>query len=660
MVKQFLVSVCLLLLLAVAGTAQPETYHDDPVLFSVNNSPVRVSEFDQIYTKSNQQKADYSDASVREYLDLYIKFKLKVQKAREMQLDTAAAFRAELDGYRRQLAASYLVDKEVTEKLIREAYEHMKQDVDISHIFIACERGTAAEDTLVAFKRATALLQALQKGASFEQLARDSSEDKSAKENNGRLGFVTAMLPDGYYNIEKAVYTSRPGLLPRVVRTNAGYHILYIHSFRPARGEIEVAQILIRKGDNEEETYKKRLVADSAYLAAQRMSWDEACARYSEDKVSAAKGGYIGHFGINRYQRTFEDAAFALEKDGDVSKPVETSIGWHIIKRISKRELAPFEDMRRALTERVKRDSRSEIAKRSLIARIQKDGKVKEYPQNLNAWTAQQTDSIFHTFKWKPNPDNPQTPLIQFGTDKPFTVADFEEYLVRASRDRMRGLGHPIEETVAKLYQDWGDEVTIQYEESQLDKKYPEFKFLMREYEEGMLLFDAAKIEVWDRANTDTVGLEQYFNKNLKNKYLWDERAVVSIYTLKSDDPALLAKVREFAANKSPEETLKKFNKKGEVLVRLEKTYEKGKNKDLNDIWKTGGMTPAKTDAGTKTASFSKVEQIVAPAPKALSDARGYAVADYQDYLEKQWVEQLRNQYPVKIEEEVLQALIRK
>ncbi|MBK9336638.1 MAG: peptidylprolyl isomerase [Lewinellaceae bacterium] len=659
MVKQFLVSTCLLLLFAAAGTAQPDTYHDDPILFTVNNTPVRVSEFQQIYSKTNQQKADYSDASLREYLDLYVKFKLKVQKARDMRLDTALAFRSELDGYRRQLAASYLVDKEVTEKLIREAYEHSKQDVDISHIFIACDRNADAADTLRAYNRALALLQAIQQGGSYEQLARDSSEDKSAKENSGRLGFVTAMLPDGYYNLEKAAYSAKPGLIPKVVRTFAGYHVVYVHAFRPARGEMEVAQILIRKGENEEETAKKRMLADSAYQSVQRRDWADACTRYSEDKVSAAKAGYIGHFGINRYQRTFEDAAFALEKDGDISKPVETTIGWHIIKRLSKRELAPFEDMRRALTERVKRDSRSEVAKRSMIARIQKEGNFKDYPQNLQVWTAQQTDSIFHTFKWKPNPDNAKTPLAQYGKDKIFTVGDFEEFLVRASRDRMRGLGHPIQETVSKLYQDWSDEVAIQYEESQLDKKYPEFKFLMREYEEGMLLFDAAKLEVWDRANTDSTGLEQYFNQNLKNKYIWEERAVVSLYTLKSDDPELLAKVREFAAKKSPEDVLKKFNKKEEVLVRLEKTYEKGKNKDLNDIWSAGSMTAAKTDAGTKTATFSKVEQILAPSPKGLSDARGYAVADYQDYLEKQWVDKLRAQYSVKVDEEILGTLIR-
>ncbi|MCK6694486.1 MAG: hypothetical protein L6Q97_20610, partial [Thermoanaerobaculia bacterium] len=266
----------------------------------------------------------------------------------------------------------------------------------------------------------------------------------------------------------------------------------------------------------------------------------------------------------------------------------------------------------------------------------------------------------FLTFKWKPDPAKPQTPLQRYGNAKTYTVADFEEFCARASRDRMRGMGNPVKETVDKLYKNWSDEVALQFEESQLDKKYPEFRALMREYEEGMLLFDAAKQEVWDRANADSVGLEKYFNQSLVGKYKWDERARVSIYTLKSDDPGLLLKVREYAAKKPAEDVLKKFNKKENVLTVLEKTYEKGKNKDLNDVWKAGSLTNAKTDAGTKTANFMKVEEIMAPSPKALGEARGYAVADYQDYLEKQWVEKLKTEYPVQIDETVFKTLIKK
>ncbi len=661
MVKQFIASTCLLFLLASAGITQPRAHADDPVLFTVKNTPVYVSEFQQIYAKTNQQKADFSEASLREYLDLYTKFKLKVQKARDMHLDTVEAFRSELEGYRRQLAASYLVDKEVTDKLILEAYEHMKQDVDISHIFIACDRNAKAADTLRAYNRAMNLIKMIQSGASFEQLAQDSSEDKSAKDNHGNLGYVTALLPDGYYHLEQAIYSAKPGELLGPVRSNSGYHVVRVNAFRPARGEMEVAQILIRKGNSEEENVKKRMLADSVYASLKAgANWDEACNRFSEDKMSAAKGGYIGFFGINRYQRPFEDAAFALQNNGDIAAPVQTTIGWHIIKRISQRGVGTFEEFRRPLTEQVKRDSRSEVAKQSMIARIQKDGHFQEFPDVLAKWTAQQVDSIFLTFKWKPNPDKPQTALVRFGNAKTYTLADFEDYCARASRERMRGIGNPLDEIAGKLYKAWTDEISLQFEESQLDKKYPDFKSLMREYEEGMLLFDAAKREVWDRANSDSTGLEAYFNANLKEKYKWDERARVSLYTLKSDDPELLLKVREYAAKKPSADVLKKFNKKENVLIVLEKIYEKGKNKDLNDIWKAGSLTNPKTDAGTKTATFTKVEEIIPPTAKTLSEARGYAVADYQDYLEKQWVDQLRREYPVQVNEEVFKALIRK
>lgn len=634
----------------------------DPILFSVQGVPVHASEFTAIYTKTNQDKADFSRASLEEYLDLYIKFKLKVHKARDLRLDTVPALKTELEGYRRQLAASYLVDKEVTDKLVREAWERMQQDVDISHIFFAVDKNAPAKDTLRAYNRAMAALKLLQSGKSFEQVAADSSDDKTAKETKGNIGFVTAMLPDGFYTMEKGIYSAKPGtVIPGLIRSNSGYHIVRVNATRPARGEIEVSQILVRKGDTPEKAAKAQVRIDSIYNALRGgANWDALCAAASEDKMTAGKGGYIGFFGINRYQRGFEDAAFGLAKDGDYSKPVETTIGWHIIKRVSLRPVGSFESLKRALADRVKRDSRSEVAKQSIISRIQRDGNFQEDRNLFNSWTARQVDSIFHTFKWKPDPSKPKDVLFQFGKEKVYTVADFEEYLARAGRERMRGKGYPVTETVGKLYKTWKDEVTLQYEETQLDKKYPDFKALMREYEEGMLLFEAAKIAVWDRANTDTTGLEKFYNSTIKGKYMWEERARVSLYTLKTDDPKVVEKVTKMAAKKPTAEVLKKFNKSSEVITVIERTYEKGKNADLANMWKAGALSAAKTDAGTKTATFTKVEEIMAPSPKALNEARGYAVADYQDYLEKQWIEELRKMYKVEVNKPVFESLIRK
>jgi peptidyl-prolyl cis-trans isomerase SurA len=635
---------------------------NDPVLFTVDNVPVRVSEFSYIYSKTNQDKADYSEASLREYLDLYIKFKLKVTRARDMQLDTVDALRKELEGYRRQLANSYLVDKEVTEKLVEEAYRNMQQDVEVSHIFLNCPMNANAADTLRAYRRITNWQNLLKKGASFEQLAADSSEDQSAKENRGNLGYLTAMLPNGYYALEKAVYNAKPGSVLGPIRSNNGYHLARVGAFRPARGEVEVAQILFRKGKDEAANAHIKARADSVYaaLSAGKSTWDESCSRFSDDKTTNTKGGYLGFFGINRYQRNFEDAAFGLVKDGDVSMPIETSIGWHIIKRISRRPIQSLDIMRRPLSERIKRDARSELAKQSMIQRIKKESLYKDFPAVLDRWAAKQVDTVFLTYRWKPDPAQPKDVMMQFGPDHPYTTADFESFCASASRERMRGSGTPMREVIDQLYNSWTDDVAMQFEESQLDKKYPEFKSLMREYEEGILLFDATKQLVWDKANADTLGLQAFYDTQLQGKYMWGERAMTSLYTLKTIDPKTVEAVRKMAQTKPAAEVLEKFNKKEETLTVLEKRYEKGKNKDLGDLWTAGAMTDSKIDEGTKTAVFYKIEAIEPPTQKALSESRGYAVADYQDYLEKQWVDELRKLYPVKVDEAVFKGLVKK
>lgn len=654
--KSLLTALCAVLFLQTA-TAQK-----DPVLFTVKGTPVTVSEFNYIYSKANQDKADFSEKSLREYLGLYTNFKLKVQKARDMRLDTIDALNAELDGYKRQLSKSYLEDREVTEKLVKDVYERMQQDADVSHIFIACDRTQKAADTLIAYNRAKHLIKKIQKGADFNQIAADSSEDKTAKENRGNIGFINAMLPNGYYEFEKAVYSAKPGTVVGPIRSNTGYHIIRVNGFRPARGEVEVSQILIRKSDDPIMNAAARAKADSAHQALLNGgAWEEVCSAFTEDKATRAKSGYIGYFGINRYQKDFEDAAFGLKKDGDFSEVVETTIGFHIIKRNSRRSLGKFDEMKRALTDRVKRDSRSEIARQSMIARIHKDAGYKEFPAVLKAWSDKQVDSLFLTFKWKPDPSKPQTVLNRYGNDKVYTVADFEDFCARSSRERMRGVGMPMSETIDKLYSTWTDETALAFEESRLDQKYPEFKSLMREYEEGILLFEALKQNVWDRANSDSSGLENYYRINLSQKYKWDERARLSIYSLKTDDPKLVNEIRTFAAKNTAEKVQKKFNTDSTELVTvIEKLYERGKNKDLGGLWKVGDRTEAKTNAATKTASFLKIEELLAPQAKTLADARGYAVADYQDYLEKKWIEDLNKEYEVTINEAALMSMVKK
>ncbi|MBK8724035.1 MAG: peptidylprolyl isomerase [Saprospiraceae bacterium] len=295
----------------------------DPVLFTVENNPIHLSEFKYIYSKTNGDKADFSKKSLEEYLDLYTKFKLKVQKGKDLKLDTLDSYKKELEGYRQQLAGSYLIDKEVTDKLVEEAYQRTKKDVSISHIFFSCEKEAPARDTLAVYSKAMDAKRRLDSGSiTFENLAKEVSDDKSAKENGGLLGYLTAMLPNGFYNLENGIYSLGKGQVSAPIRTDLGYHVIKVNDIRDARGEVEVAHILVRK--NENQTYEQgKIKIDSIYGLLQKGSnFEESAKIFSEDKTTGSKGGYVGVFGINKYEKAFEDAAFGLTKDGEYTKAI--------------------------------------------------------------------------------------------------------------------------------------------------------------------------------------------------------------------------------------------------------------------------------------------------------------------------------------------------
>jgi peptidyl-prolyl cis-trans isomerase SurA len=657
MIKHFVFISTLFLLFLGMGNAQTA---DEAVLFTVEGVPVTVSEFNYIYTKTNGPKADFSRHSLDEYLKLYVNFKLKVQKARDMKLDTIPTLQRELEGYRKQLADSYLIDKEVTENLVREAYEHQLQDVNISHILVRIEEDAAPKDTLVAYTKISKAMKALEAGTPWDSVAVNFSEDKAAKSNYGNVGYVTALFPNGLYEMEKAAYQGKVGAIQGPIRTKMGYHLLKVNDRRPARGEVEVAHILIRN-PKEDETKDSEAIIRQIYQELENgADFDALAKERSEDKRTSAKGGYVGTFGINRYEKAFEDAAFGLENKGDYSEPIQTAAGWHILKLIKKRPIPDFPIARTGLQAKIKQDTRFEAAKQAMIKRIQKDNDFKEYNTTLSNYI----DTLpkeFLTYKWKAPVEGSKEPLFSFGKDYLVTLGDFTDFLGRSTRKRVRmSTRYSPEKALRTLYTEFVDSETMKYEEQQLDQKYPEFKALMREYEEGILLFEASKINVWDQAAQDTAGLEKFF-ETLDGKYRWKERAVVSIYLLRSSDEGTVEKVKKYAVKNTPEAVIEKFNSgENPLLVRSEKIMEKGRHQALRTVdWEVNALSETEYNKGANTATFLKIEEILPEAEKSLDEARGYVIADYQDYLERRWINQLKQEYKVEVNEDVFASLIK-
>lgn len=644
------------MVLSLAGAQAQEA---DPILFSVQGKPVHVSEFDYIYKKTNGQQADYSKASLEEYLDLYVKFKLKVQRAKDMKMDTIATLARELEGYRRQLADTYLVDREVTDKLIAEVYQRMAVEREVYHILLKIKPNATTEDSAVVLDRAQRILEMLKKGGDFSRMAKGQSEDASVMENGGNIGFMTSMLPQGFYALENAIYTTPVGqVYPELVYSPMGIHIVKVQSERAARGEVEVAHVLVRDPENVRGAEAEKKIREAYAALRSGKSFEEVVTAFSEDRVTAAKGGYLGFFGINRYEHSFEDAAFGLAKDGDFSEPVRTRLGWHIIKRLSRKDLESLSKIRTRLQSQITQDSRFELAKHQMIDRIKSEGHFTEDAAQVQAYY-KTLDAEFLSYKWKPAEDMQPKFLFGLGDSFRMTTADFSEFLLRNQRKRLQmARDTNVMEVATTLYHDFVNESCIKYEETKLEKKYPEFKALMREYEEGILLFEATKMLVWDKASQDAAGLEAYHNKH-RNNYMWDTRAKVVEYRLQGDDAKLAAKVHKYATGKSMEKTLKKFNKKNSTILNAQvKYYEKSAADQMGGLpWQEGYITGLQPDTEKKQFTFSKVEEIMEPTPKSLAEARGYIIADYQDHLEKEWVSSLKSMYKVEVNQQTLNAL---
>lgn len=655
--KKYFIPVVLLAILVSSFTQDT----DNRTLFTVGGNKVTVSDFEYVYNKNNiNNQADYSEKSLTDYLTLYENFRLKVREAEAMKLDTIPSLKNELEGYRKQLAKSYLSDREITDKLILEAYERSKTEVNASHILIKCDENANPADTLIAYKKIVALRKKIEKGEPFEKVAKESSEDPSAKNNGGNIGWFSVF--GTIYPFENTAYTLKKGELSEPVRTEFGYHLVKLNDTRATRGQIHVAHILIRFPEKATDAQKAEAhqKADSVYalITSKKISFDDAVKDFSEDKSSRGKDGELQWFGSGTSVRMipqFEDAAFALQKDGDISAPVETQFGWHIIKRIEKKNTQPFSEVKNDIKKKVERDSRSEVARTVLVDRIKKENDFVQYPE-VKEDLFKKIDSSILKGNWHADSVLRTSKALFKLAGKAYTNADFIDFIGKNSKRRT---DKTKEGLLNEYYETFVNTKCLDYEESQLEVKKPEFKNLMKEYKDGILLFELMDRMVWTKAVKDTLGLEEFRKKNA-TKYMWGNRAEVVIFNV-NDKKAADEAYKMAEKKKSADEIKAKLNKADSKahISTIEGKYEKGQYDVVDKIeWKQG-VTPV-NKLNDSSYQFIFVKQIVGPEPKSLKEAKGYIVSDYQEYLEKTWLESLRKKYPIELDESVFKSLIKK
>ena len=643
-----------LLIALLIGSVDLFAQKKDPVLLTVDGQNITLSEFEAVYKKNNRDEV-VDQADLKEYLELYINFRLKVREAEELGMDTVKKFIEELKGYQKQLAKPYLTDKEVTEKLIKEAYERSLKDIRASHILLKIGPDALPKDTLAVYNRIMDIRKQAEKG-DFAALAKKHSEDPSAKDNGGDLGWFSALRM--VYPFESAAYNTTPGKISMPIRTRFGYHIVKVKDQRDAQGEMSAAHIMIKAAKDaseEDRQAAKKKIDEVKDLLDKGENFEDLARKYSEDRGSANKGGVLPRFGAGRMVPEFEAAAYGLKADGDISEPVLTDYGWHIVKRIERFPVASFEESEETLKAKVAKDSRSQMSQTVVLNRIKKEYGFTENRKALDAVGALLDTTLFEG-KWDAaKAEDLNEALFTIGKKK-YTQADFAEYI--GTHQTRRRKEEPLI-IMNGMYSKYVNESLLAFEESKLPTKYPEYKALLKEYRDGILLFDLTDQKVWSKAVKDTAGLKA-FHEMHKNDFMWGERLDAEIYYCQKDSildslkKELMKKAKKGAPTK--EELLAQFNANSALNLRVEADkYEKDEEEILKNVaWEKGLQGPFK-DGDNQV--FVLVKDVLKPEPRTLKEARGLVTAEYQNHLEKEWIKELRGKYKFTANEELLKLI---
>jgi peptidyl-prolyl cis-trans isomerase SurA len=490
----------------------------------------------------------------------------------------------------------------------------------------------------------------------FGMLARKYSEDPSAKENGGDLGWFSALRM--VYPFESAAYNTPKGKVSMPIRTRFGYHIIKSFGSRDALGEIAAAHIMIKTGKEateEDRTKAKEKVMEVKALLEKGQNFEELAMKYSEDKGSSTKGGALPRFGTGRMVPAFEDAAFGLKNDGDISEPVLTDYGWHIIKRLERFPVSTFEEVEKELSAKVAKDSRSEMSKKSVLDRVKTEYGFKETKAAVTELSKYLNDKLIEG-KWNADTTKGLTKTIFTIGQNKYTQADLGAYI---GAHQARRKPEPLEIILNMLYNQYVDESLLAYEESRLPAKYPEYKALLKEYRDGILLFDLTDDKVWSKAVKDTAGLKAFHAKNASN-FMWEKRLDAEIFYCQKDSiveplKALLTK-RLKKGKPDKEEILKQFNANSKLNLRIEQgLYQENDEEILKNVkWEKGVYGPLKDG---QNQVLVVVNKMLEPTPKTLKEARGLTTAEYQNFLEKEWIAQLRSKYKFTANRELLKQI---
>lgn len=657
--KKLSVTVLLSFLISVFLIAQSS----DNILLVVNGEKISDKEFLSVFNK-NKSSNSYSESELREYLELYINFRLKVAEALALRLDTNSNFISELEGYRKQLAMPYLSKNEILDKLVKQTHDRLQYDLRASHILIRVSQFASPKDTLAAYKKAIEARNKAIKTNNFEKIVLEYTEDTSAKDqitesggripgNYGDLGYFSAL--DLVNEFENIAYAMEIGQISMPIRTEYGYHVIKLTDKRPSLGRVLTSHILFAFPANVSEDLKNQIKTKANDIYERILkgeSFEDLAKQFSDDKGSGLRGGQLPWFGSYRMVPEFIKPIYNM-KIGEVYGPVETYFGYHIIKLNERRNVASFEEMQNELNSKIMKDIRFQIAINDFAELIKKQNKFVENKNELNQIIASVDDNIY-TANWKA-PNNLNSTLFSINEKK----INQQDFLFFIENNQFIEKDDDKSVFVRKMYDEFVKQSLLNYENDNLENKYPEFAALMKEYFNGILLFELTDQMVWSKALKDTAGLELFYNK-IKNNYKYPPRIDAEFYyfeNLKTANSAYKIIEKDIKRKRDFSNSLKSLKAKNKIDFKEEKgIFVKADHNLLKNINQTGVINPIELEGRFVVIV---VNRLLDPEPRPLHEIKGIVANEYQNYLEQKWIEDLRSKFSWSVNEEVFKTLIK-
>ena len=639
------------LLLLITGLSVTTGFSQ--ALFTYGSNEVNKEEFLRAYNKNKTEVID-KEKSLREYLDLYSKFKLKVKAAKESKLDTLDQLKYDVQNFRSQVEESYLHDENAVNFLVDEAFQRSQKDIHLLHFYITINNKMAPADTLKARKAINELREELLKGKmSYDEIVDEISEEIMPVKGKD-LGFVSAFtIP---YEIENLIYNLKPGAVSRVFRTKSALHVFKNSEERKSAGKWKIAQILFAIPPDVTGPKLKEIenLADSVYgLLKAGANFSELVKKYSDDRITYLNGGEMPEFGTGKYELPFEKAVFALEKDSDFSKPIFTGFGFHIIKRLSQQPTpADKKDdaFMASLKQQVLQDSRVNIAKDVFMKRVMLQTGFKKNAAIKEAQLFSLADSVTVNKTVGNFPVNKST-IFSFSKLN-VTVSDWLNFVkdYKLNADVYKG------EDNKALMEKYISTTAMEYYRKNLETYNDDFKYQMQEFKEGNMLFEIMERNVWSKAANDNEGLKKFYAAN-KSNYLWGESATVYLFNCNN------LKIAEAAIDSLKlGVNWKRMADNSEGNIQADSARYELAQLQLPDgtVAKEGLISVPTSHSGDNTVSFIKILKIFPAAQqRSFEEARGLVINDYQNYLEQKWMEELKMKYPIKINEAVFKSIIK-